>query len=705
MFLPDVDNQSVPSMHMSNSPGSAETELEQLAKDNLKTFILENELFFLPLHSIENGICTCTNPGCTSPGKHPTLKWNWKLTSSNKAEFINAWFEKTNINYGILTGRYSKKTGKYLIVIDVDAPDHPIIKDFPKTYSYQTGSGGWHFWFWSKYLIPNSVSKLAAKVDVRGNNGYVVVPPSKHISGGRYVGDTSAIEIADIPKFVISKVFGDENAKIGPTSALFAGRKVAKGSRLSKILDANVNLWAKANISQIREWLTLGNQIPEGIRNVTVHRLLCSDRAKGCSEPELKANAKYYLSCCQAGVRKYSEYEVNASVAQAAKHRTYNTSYEKVHSAFYDMVKKSKRLSFTQADLKRMEEVDAQFFNKRLSVATSKNRYISLEALSVARDEHMKNAGFTTFSRYPQHLLAGKLKSLGYERHRTAKQNVWNIEISAEINELTNAEKSATLVGVSTRSEFLPQEKGFLQMTMKVQEVNVKVKLKKHPSAGRYPGWPSQELGSASLKLVELLDPSDRIAFFKNELVLDEYATSLDFDAVRVGDRIGHASFKEGEGWTAMQLDVHRIANDTLYCSPAFGEQTPPDEELIEVAFEDVSISRALGYFEILYRPEEGWNGNMDERKLVPYGIELEQEVKLLIPQSEEEEEPAPAAPAPSPEEVAREEFLNEMAAAGIVDPLVIEAMAKVRGVSLTPAVAPDAAPSDPATIPSEETE
>jgi hypothetical protein len=30
------------------------------------------------------------------------------------------------------------------------------------------------------------------------------------------------------------------------------------------------------------------------------------------------------------------------------------------------------------------------------------------------------------FSKYPQHLFAAKLKSLGFERYRTAKGNFWN---------------------------------------------------------------------------------------------------------------------------------------------------------------------------------------------------------------------------------------------------------------------------------------
>ena len=159
---------------------------ENNIKEKIISFISTNDLYMFPLHSIYNGQCTCGNTSCASPGKHPLLKYNWKYSCTNKTENIKKWFAKTNVNYAIATGKLSEKTGKRLIVIDIDNPQHEFLKNLPKNFRYQTGSGGWHYWFWTKYSISNSVSYLADKVDVRGANGYVIIPPSIHRTGNKY---------------------------------------------------------------------------------------------------------------------------------------------------------------------------------------------------------------------------------------------------------------------------------------------------------------------------------------------------------------------------------------------------------------------------------------------------------------------------------------------------------------------------------------
>jgi len=53
-----------------------------------------------------------------------------------------------------------------------------------KTSLAKTPSGGFHLYFGSgDQSIPNSVSKLAIGVDVRGDGGYVIAPPSQSIKG------------------------------------------------------------------------------------------------------------------------------------------------------------------------------------------------------------------------------------------------------------------------------------------------------------------------------------------------------------------------------------------------------------------------------------------------------------------------------------------------------------------------------------------
>jgi Bifunctional DNA primase/polymerase, N-terminal len=48
-----------------------------------------------------------------------------------------------------------------------------------------TGNGR-HFWFRADQEIPSSISKIAPHIDIRGEGGYVVVPPSIHPNGKSY---------------------------------------------------------------------------------------------------------------------------------------------------------------------------------------------------------------------------------------------------------------------------------------------------------------------------------------------------------------------------------------------------------------------------------------------------------------------------------------------------------------------------------------
>ena len=57
----------------------------------------------------------------------------------------------------------------------------------PDTVSLRTGGRGQHFYFQHPGVpIPNYAGKLGPGLDVRGEGGYVVAPPSIHLSGKPY---------------------------------------------------------------------------------------------------------------------------------------------------------------------------------------------------------------------------------------------------------------------------------------------------------------------------------------------------------------------------------------------------------------------------------------------------------------------------------------------------------------------------------------
>lgn len=146
--------------------------------------------YVLPLHGIgQGGRCTCGR-SCSSPGKHPRLAHGLHEASAEPSIVAGWWRRWRTANVGLATGHGG------LFVLDVDGPegeetlarlerDH---EPLPVTRWVRTGSGGRHAYMRlpSGVDLGNSARKLGPGLDTRGNGGYVVCPPSNHVSGGVY---------------------------------------------------------------------------------------------------------------------------------------------------------------------------------------------------------------------------------------------------------------------------------------------------------------------------------------------------------------------------------------------------------------------------------------------------------------------------------------------------------------------------------------
>lgn len=154
-------------------------------------YAAELHLPVIPLHTInQKGYCTCSmGKDCESPGKHPKTK-NGLKDASTDTEQIKKWWPKESVlpsNIGIVTGGESG-----LVVIDVDGDEgfealgNERVKDLKNEAvpSVRTGRG-FHYYFKSKTPIKTKPG-FVNKVDVKGESGYIVAPPSLHISGRRY---------------------------------------------------------------------------------------------------------------------------------------------------------------------------------------------------------------------------------------------------------------------------------------------------------------------------------------------------------------------------------------------------------------------------------------------------------------------------------------------------------------------------------------
>jgi len=124
-------------------------------------------------------------------GKRPLVAWLEFQRRLAGPDEIDAWYRRwPDANVGIVTGRVSG-----LVVVDIDV-GHGGAESLVRLESERgpllptvealTGGGGRHFYFAHPGgLVPNRAG-IAPGIDVRGDGGCVVAPPSVHASGRRY---------------------------------------------------------------------------------------------------------------------------------------------------------------------------------------------------------------------------------------------------------------------------------------------------------------------------------------------------------------------------------------------------------------------------------------------------------------------------------------------------------------------------------------
>ena len=165
----------------------------------------------IPVHSVTlDGSCTCGATDCKSIGKHPTQK-DWpKQATSDPASIEELWKRSTFANVGIATGATSG-----VFVVDLDGTEgiaafKALAEKYggmPSTYTVITGSGGRHHYF--RYptdrIIRNRTKINGQPIDVRGDGGQVLAPPSLHWSGETYTVDND-IEPVEAPTWLLDLV-------------------------------------------------------------------------------------------------------------------------------------------------------------------------------------------------------------------------------------------------------------------------------------------------------------------------------------------------------------------------------------------------------------------------------------------------------------------------------------------------------------------
>ena len=158
--------------------------------------LAERGLFIFPLLARDKR--PATGHGLKDATRDPALIRGW-------------WAENPEFNIGVATGAASR-----IFVVDVDDAEAELRKletangTLPATVESITAKGRHLFFRWPKFKIRNSVGKLAPGIDIRGEGGYVVGPPSIHPSGRRYHWSVdSAKRTAEAPDWLLAKLARD----------------------------------------------------------------------------------------------------------------------------------------------------------------------------------------------------------------------------------------------------------------------------------------------------------------------------------------------------------------------------------------------------------------------------------------------------------------------------------------------------------------
>lgn len=222
--------------------------------------------------------------------KVPLTRNGCKDATTDAAQ-IKAWWQKyPNANIGLATGSVSQN----VFVIDLDIDEDRGIDgyhsledwqrehgDFPETWTAITGRGGYHLYYRGNGRVKNRAGIIDG-VDIRGNGGYVVAPPSIHKNGNRYEWEYSPDE------FEIAKA------------------------------DNNVEYFLNHDDQKQSAAFTMPNIVAAGQRNQMLFRFACMMQAKGASDQSVFAAtmAENESSCSPP----LTEQEVRIIVSSATKY-------------------------------------------------------------------------------------------------------------------------------------------------------------------------------------------------------------------------------------------------------------------------------------------------------------------------------------------------------------------------------------------------
>jgi Bifunctional DNA primase/polymerase, N-terminal/Primase C terminal 1 (PriCT-1) len=127
--------------------------------------------------------------GAGQDGKRPLVKWGRLAPGPEHLRQVEYWWRRWPLA-GI-----GLRTGDGLVVVDVDTRHGGAVDPaWPATLTARTRSGGWHLYYRSVVPVRCTVQEAAQGVDIRGERGFVVAPPT---TGWAWINE---LDLAELPR-------------------------------------------------------------------------------------------------------------------------------------------------------------------------------------------------------------------------------------------------------------------------------------------------------------------------------------------------------------------------------------------------------------------------------------------------------------------------------------------------------------------------
>jgi len=259
------------------------------------------------------GGCSCGLPDCDSTGKHPLQRLvpRGLHDATSRVDAVVEWWRSVPYaNVGIRTGIESG-----LVVVDVDGQAGRLAlralvasNALFRARWARTGSGGWHAYFaYPGTHVPNSAGSMGEGLDVRGDGGYVVAPPSLHARRRRYrwvgLGDAAG-ELPALPGWLLELAV----PPVGPEPPQVRLRTNDAGAYASAALEREARAVAQAPTGQRNHRLNraafkLGQLVGAGLLGeaTAAAALVAAGLAAGPGEQKIRSTVRRGL---QAGIRE-----------------------------------------------------------------------------------------------------------------------------------------------------------------------------------------------------------------------------------------------------------------------------------------------------------------------------------------------------------------------------------------------------------------